>query len=163
MAVSAKPRLGRPPAKPVITKTKFAPTSYKQALFMNSESFMCVFGGAAGSGKTFSSLMRFLRYVKDPDFVGYVFRTNATDLKKQGGAFPTAVKMFTAYDPRVTYTQQPMVIKFPSGATISFTGMDDEAGRKAIQGIEISAAMVDEAANMLEEDVWWIISRLRPC
>jgi len=113
------------------------------------------------SGKTYTSLMRFLRYVHLPDFVGYVFRTNATDLKKQGGAFPTAVKMFTEYDSRVTYTQQPMVIKFPSGATISFTGMDDEAGRKAIQGIEISAAMVDEAANMLEEDIWWIVSRLR--
>ena len=147
--------------KDVKPKAKFAPTSYKQALFMNSESFMCVFGGSAGSGKTYTSLMRFLRYIHDPNFVGYVFRTNATDLKKQGGAFPTAVKMFTEFDPKVTYTQQPMVIKFPSGASISFTGMDDEAGRKAIHGIEISAAMVDEAANMLEEDIWWIISRLR--
>lgn len=147
--------------KDVKPKAKFAPTSYKQALFMNSESFMCVFGGSAGSGKTYTSLMRFLRYIHDSNFVGYVFRTNATDLKKQGGAFPTAVKMFTEFDPRVTYTQQPMVIKFPSGASISFTGMDDEAGRKAIHGIEISAAMVDEAANMLEEDIWWIISRLR--
>ena len=113
------------------------------------------------SGKTYMSLMRFLRWTHLADFNGYVFRTNATDLKKQGGAFWTAVKMFQEYDKRVTYTQQPMVIKFPSGATISFTGMDDEAGRKAIHGIEISAAMLDEATHFLEEDIWWIISRLR--
>lgn len=139
----------------------FAPASRKQEMFINSQAFLTVFGGAAGSGKTFLSLMRFLYWVEDPNFVGYVFRKNATDLKNGGGAFREAVKMFTAYDSRVKYTKQPMCIYFPSGATINFTGLDGEAGMNAIQGIQISAAMLDEATHFTEEEVMWIISRLR--
>ena len=139
----------------------FAPASRKQEMFINSDAFLTVFGGAAGSGKTFLSLMRFLFYVEDSNFVGYVFRKNATDLKGGGGAFREAVKMFTAYDKRVKYTKQPMCIYFPSGATINFTGLDGEAGMNAIQGIQISAAMLDEATHFTEEEVMWIISRLR--
>lgn len=105
--------------------------------------------------------MRFLFWVEDPNFVGYVFRKNATDLKGGGSAFSEAVKMFTAYDKRVRYTKQPMCIYFPSGATINFTGLDGEAGMNAIQGIQISAAFLDEATHFSEEEVMWVISRLR--
>jgi len=140
---------------------KFGATSYKQALFLNHDSFLTVYGGAAGSGKSYTGLLKFLKWCDDPDFVGYVFRLHATDLKKEGGAFWTAVKIFQAFRKGVTYTQQPMVIRFPSGASVSFIGMDDKAGREAIQGIEISAAMCDEATHFNEDDIWWIISRLR--
>ena len=139
----------------------FAPASRKQEMFINSQAFLTIFGGASGSGKTYLSLMRFLFYVEEPNFVGYVFRKNATDLKNGGGAFREAIKMFTAYDSRVKYTKQPMCIYFPSGATINFTGLDGEAGMNAIQGIQISAAMLDESTHFTEEEVMWIISRLR--
>lgn len=139
----------------------FKPASKKQEMFIQSQAFMTVFGGAAGSGKTYLSLMRFLYWVEDPNFVGYVFRKNATDLKGGGGAFSEAVKMFTAYDKRVRYTKQPMCIYFPSGATINFTGLDGQAGMDAIQGIQISAAFLDEATHFTEEEIMWVISRLR--
>lgn len=142
-------------------EVSFSPASRKQEMFINSQAFLTIFGGAAGSGKTYLSLMRFLFYVEDPNFVGYVFRKNATDLKNGGGAFREAVKMFTAYDKRVKYTKQPMCIYFPSGATINFTGLDGESGMNAIQGVQISAAMLDEATHFTEEEVMWVISRLR--
>ena len=151
---------------------QFAPTSKRQAWFLQSEDFLTIFGGAASGGKSYVGLMRFLKYIDDPDFVGYVFRKNSTDLKKEGGLFWAAVKMFQAYNPEVTYTTQPMVIKFPhpdpklkrkkvKGATISFTGLDDQEGMNAIQGINISAAMVDEACQIGEEEFWWLTTRLR--
>lgn len=103
--------------------------------------------------------MRFLRYVKDPNFVGYVIRKNATDLKKTGGAFRTALQMFAPLG--ITHTKQPMVITFPSGATIEFIGLDGEDGMNKIQGLEISAAMIDEGTHIDEEEFWWTVSRLR--
>ena len=69
--------------------------------------------------------------------------------------------MFKAYDPRVRITKQPMCIYFPSGATINFTGIDGDRGLDSIQGVEISAAMADEASQFTEEAVLWIMSRLR--
>ena len=116
---------------------------------------------AAGSGKSYMGLMRFLLYVDDPNFFGYVFRLNATDMKGGGGLFQTACRMFQAYDKKVKYTKQPMCIYFPSGATINFTGIDGESGLEAIRGIEISAAMIDEGSQHNEDTVFWIISRLR--
>ena len=139
----------------------FKPASQKQEMFINSDSFITVYGGAAGSGKSYMGLMRFLLYVDDPNFFGYVFRLNATDMKGGGGLFQTACRMFQAYDKRVTYTKQPMCIRFPSGATINFTGIDGESGLESIRGIEISAAMIDEGSQHNEETVFWIISRLR--
>lgn len=106
-------------------------------------------------------LMRFLLYVDDPNFFGYVFRLNATDMKGGGGLFQTACRMYQAYDKRVKFTKQPMCVYFPSGATINFTGLDGEAGLESIRGIEISAAMVDEGSQHDEDNIFWIISRLR--
>lgn len=113
------------------------------------------------SGKSYMGLMRFLLYVDDPNFFGYVFRLNATDMKGGGGLFQTACRMFQAYDKRVKYTKQPMCIYFPSGATINFTGIDGDSGLESIRGIEISAAMIDEGSQHDEDTVFWIISRLR--
>lgn len=116
---------------------------------------------SGNSGKSYVGLLRFLRYINDPLFVGYVFRKNSTDMKGGGGLFETAVRMFQTYDSRVRHTKQPMVIYFPSGATINFIGMDGQAGMDAIQGKEISGAMIDEATHLSEIEINWIISRLR--
>ena len=116
---------------------------------------------AAGSGKSYMGLMRFLLYIEDPNFFGYVFRLNATDMKGGGGLFQTACRMFKAYDSRVKYTKQPMCIYFPSGATINFTGLDGESGLESIRGIEISAAMIDEGSQFDEDTIFWVTSRLR--
>ena len=110
---------------------------------------------------TYQGLMRFLWYVDKPNFSGYVVRKNATDFKKGGGAFEEAIKMFKAYEPRMTYTKQPMQITFPSGATINFIGLDGSSGMDSIQGIQITCAMVDEATHLSEEEISWLITRLR--
>ena len=142
-------------------KQKLGATSYKQAMFLTSDAYITVFGGSAGAGKSQTGLIRFLKYVNDSEFVGYVFRKNASDLRGSGALFDKAVKLFKQYDSRVTYTKQPMRINFPSGASIFFTGLDGQAGMDSIQGIEITCAMIDEATHLTEEEVWWIISRLR--
>lgn len=146
---------------------KIAPSSYKQALFLNANEDFIVFGGSAGSGKSFNGLLRFARWIDDPNFVGYVFRKNGSDLRKKGGAFEEACKIFKALRPDCEITQQPMCIKFKDhknggyGASISFTGLDGSEGMNAIHGIQISAAMVDEATHFTEDEIWWIITRLR--
>lgn len=93
--------------------------------------------------------------------MGYVFRKNGSDLKK-GGAFEEAVKIFKAvYGDDAIVTQQPMCIRVKDGGSLSFTGLDGNEGMQAIHGIQISAAMVDEATHLSEQEIWWIITRLR--
>ena len=106
-------------------------------------------------------LMRFLLYVDDPHFVGFVIRKNASDLKGAGGAFDEALEMFSKYDRNLKYTKQPMQMTFSSGAKIFFTGLDGEAGMKSLQGKQISAILLDEATHFTEEEIVWAESRLR--
>lgn len=106
-------------------------------------------------------LMRFLLYIDDPHFVGFVIRKNATDLKGAGSSFDEATAMFTKYDPDIKITKQPMQMTFSSGAKLYFTGLDGEAGMKALQGKQISAIMLDEATHFTEEEIVWAESRLR--
>ena len=74
-------------------KQKLGATSYKQAMFLTSDAYITVFGGSAGAGKSQTGLIRFLKYVNDPEFVGYVFRKNASDLRGSGALFDKAVKL----------------------------------------------------------------------
>lgn len=105
--------------------------------------------------------MRFLLYLDDPHFVGFVIRKNATDLKGAGSSFDEATTMFSKYDPNIKITKQPMQMTFSSGAKLYFTGLDGDAGMKALQGKQISAIMADEATHFTEEEIVWAESRLR--
>ena len=86
----------------------FRPASLKQEMFINSTAFRTIYGGSMGGGKTFMGLMRFLLYVDDPNFIGFVIRKNASDLRGAGGAYDEALAMFSKYDPKLKYTKQPM-------------------------------------------------------
>lgn len=140
---------------------KFAPISEPQKQYLMSNANITVFGGAVGSAKTFGSLLRMLRWVNDPHFVGVFFRKNESTLRAAGGLFYDAIELYRQYDPRVTYTTKPMVIKFPSGAIISFMGMKDDHDKEKIRGLQISAAVVDEANQVAPDHIMMIISRLR--
>ena len=116
---------------------------------------------SGNSGKTYQGLLRFLRWWKDPNFVGVVVRKNATFLRQAGGAFDEACELYKKLDPKCEITKQPMLVKFSTGAKIFFTGYDGQAGKDAFQGIQVSAIMVDEGTQVNEEDILWMMTRLR--
>lgn len=132
-----------------------------RCIFIEDEDHLYLTDNFVVTHNTYQGLMRFLWYVDDPLFSGYVVRKNATDFKKGGGAFEEAVRMFKAYDPKMRYTKQPMQITFSSGATINFIGLDGDSGMDSIQGIQITCAMVDEATHLTEDEISWLITRLR--
>jgi predicted phage terminase large subunit-like protein len=140
---------------------RFAPISEPQKQYLMSNASITVFGGAVGSAKSYGSLLRMLRWVGDKHFVGVFFRKNESTLRSSGGLFWDAVELYQTFDPRVTYTTKPMVIKFPSGATISFMGMKDDHDKEKIRGLQFSAAVVDEANQVAPDHIMMIQSRLR--
>lgn len=145
-----------------MTRPTLAPCSPLQQRFLTVDADIIVYGGAAGSAKTYGGILRHLRYIHDPDYVGYVVRRNETMLRQSGGAFEEAVKMSKIICPRgLKYTTKPMKIVFPSGATINFTGYEDDKAGDKFQGIQISACMFDEGTQAKEEHIWWLTSRLR--
>lgn len=108
---------------------------------------------------TWQGLCRFLRFVNEPLYSGFVIRKTQASLK--GTAWDTAVRLFTAWEPRVKINKNEMTFKFPSGCKITFKGMDGTASIEYFQGQEISGVLVDEATQIPYEEVSWLLTRLR--
>ena len=145
----------------------YAPTSLKQKLFMESDATITVFGGAAGSGKSFTGLMDTLKWVHDPLFRGVVFRRTTPQLTGSGGMFDEANKMYNEalhqVDPKakLKISRKDLKFTFPSKAEILMQHMNLERDKLNIQGWQIGYALVDEATQFLESQIMYIISRLR--
>lgn len=135
------------------------PKSQKQYDFIWSDTDITVFGGSAGSGKTWQGVVRFLRYINEPLYQGYVIRKTQKSL--ESGAFALAVRLFTAWEPRVKFNKVKMTATFPSGAVIYFKGLDGDASIDYFQGQEVSGALVDEATHIKYEEISWLMTRLR--
>lgn len=135
------------------------PKSQKHYDFIWSDTDITVFGGSAGSGKTWQGLCRFLRFINEPQYIGYVIRKTQASLKQ--GAFKTAIRLFTAWESRIRVNRVDMTITFPSGAVIIFKGLDGTASIEYFQGQEISGALVDEATHIKYEEISWLMTRLR--
>lgn len=137
----------------------FTPKSQKQYDLIWSDTDITFFGGSAGAGKSWNSLLRFLRYVNEPLYRGFVIRKTQASMKQ--GIFADAVRLFKAWDDRVKVNLNEMTIKFPSGAIIIFKGLDGQAAIDYFQGQEISGALVDEVTQISYEEISWLMTRLR--
>lgn len=139
----------------------FAPASKKQEMFLQSDANIIVYGGAMGGGKSYCGLLRHLRWVEDPNYRGFIIRKNQTTLNKSGGLFDEAKSLYRAYDPKVQVKQKDMKFVFPSGAEIAMSHLETDDDAEKYRGLQLSAAMVDEATQISEDHTLVILSRLR--
>ena len=114
-----------------------------------------------GGGKSFCGLLRHLRWVEDPNYRGYIVRKNQTTIMKSGGLFDEAVTLYRSYDPRVKVNKKAMTFTFPSGAVIAAGHLETDNDAEKWRGLQVSAAMLDEATQISEDHTLVILSRLR--
>lgn len=139
----------------------FAPASEKQAMFLSSDADIIIYGGAMGGGKSYCGLLRHLRWVDDPHYRGYVVRKQQTSIMKSGGLFDEAFGLYKAFDPRVKVNRKAMTFTFPSGAVIAMGHCETNEDAEKWRGLQLSAAMIDEAVQLQEDHVLVLLSRLR--
>lgn len=144
-----------------MTEYSFAPASIKQENYLNSDTTITVYGGAAGGGKTYCGLLKHLRWVDDPNYRGVIIRKNASTIKKSGGIWGEALDLYRAYEPKIKFNSTLMKIVFPSGAEVSFSGLETEDDIEKFRGLQLSHAMIDEAVQIQEKAVLMVLSRLR--
>ncbi len=71
------------------------PQEGKQTDFLASPADICIYGGSAGSGKSFSLLLNPLRYKNVKGFNCTIFRKNFNQIFAQGGLWDEALNMYT--------------------------------------------------------------------
>ena len=116
---------------------------------------------AMGGGKSYCGLLRHLRWVDDPQYRGYVVRKQQTSIMVAGGLFDEAYGLYKAFDPNVKPNKKAMTFTFSSGAVVAMGHCETNEDAEKWRGRQVSACMIDEATQLLEDHVLVILSRLR--
>ena len=110
-----------------------APQKGKQELMLNVEADVIFVGGAAGSAKSYTLLMRLLRYISDPNFRAIYFRRTTTQLDGAGGLWEEGKEMYLPWRPKVR--EKDHTLKFPSGALAKYGHLEHEKNKIDHQGL----------------------------
>jgi len=143
------------------TKELIGPKSRKQQMFLESDADVTIFGGSAGSSKSYSGIMGFLPHICYPNFRGLITRRTTPQLKGSGGILDTASQLFKKIDPRVKWKSQENKFVFSSGAEIHLRHFEYMKDKDNFQGLQTNHILVDEGAQFEEDMVTYLMSRLR--
>lgn len=139
----------------------FSPASKAQEQFLTSDSDITFYGGAAGAGKSHCLLGSFLKFCHHPRTRGVIFRKTTKQLSNPGGLFDSAVNLFKKVDPKLKIRTRDLELEFSTGATLKFAYLDKSADKYNFQGAELTFIGFDEIQQLSEENVVYLISRLR--
>ena len=134
-------------AQPKKQKQVIAPASVAQELFINSDADITIASGSAGSSKSYSILLRFLRYIRNPGTRGIIFRRTSTQLSLPSGLWEQAQLLYPLLDKGVRIKQKAMEIIFSSGAKLKFSYFENEAAKVKLKGLQADFIAFDEATE----------------
>jgi len=137
------------------------PASKKQELFLNSDATITVAGGAAGSGKTYTSLLIALKFMQHPRATGVIFRRTSKMLTAPGSIWHEAVNLYSQIYPSLRIRSRELELVFPNGALLKFSHMQHENNKLDHKGGQYSLVIFDEATDFSEDMVVYLLSRMR--
>nr|DAH57107.1 MAG TPA: Large subunit terminase [Caudoviricetes sp.] len=125
------------------------------------------YGGQAGGGKTFASLLHHMKYIHIPYYKGIVIRRTTPMLTKPGAIWDEAKALYKEYDDKARIRNKDMKISFgpveslEKKAEVSFTHFERVDDTDNFQGSQLSSAVLDELCQFEESQFLYILSRLR--
>jgi len=137
------------------------PASKKQEMFLNSDATITLAGGAAGSGKTYTSLLIALKFMQHPRATGVIFRRTSKMITSPGSIWHEAVNLFTTIYPNLKIRSRELELVFPNGALLKFSHMQHASDMYNHKGGQYSLVIFDEATDFEEDMVVYLLSRMR--
>lgn len=139
----------------------YAPISKKQELYLNdSKHDIILWGGSASGGKSYISLLDIAVHAcSDGDFRAGIVRKTKEQLKGAGSLYDEALSMFSSFDAKSK--GQQMEFTFPVGSLVRMSYSDKPSDKYNFQGWQVTRFLVDEATQLNEGNVTYLLSRLR--
>ena len=130
-----------------------------QEAFLANPADIVVFGGSAGSGKSFGLCLEPVRHIHRSDFGAVIFRRTYPEITNEGGLWDESGKLYPLLDAKPNKTE--LSWRFPSGARISFAHLQHESDIYSYQGSQIPLLEFDELTHFTERQFWYMLSRNR--
>lgn len=136
------------------------PQEGAQMRFLSSQADIAIYGGSAGSGKSFALLLEAARHINNGGYGAVIFRREQKMIVSEGGLRDTALDIY----PHIggVYRSQPTPqFIFPSGAKITFGHLNQQSEVLNWQGSQIPFIGYDELTHFDLFQFMYMLSRLR--
>lgn len=139
--------------------SNITPQPGPQTDFLTTPAHIAIYGGSAGSGKSFALLLEPLRHYTNSKFGGVIFRKNSTQIRNEGGLLDESMELYAPLGG--TLRESFLEWTFPSGARIKFAHIDTEKDVYSWQGSQIAFIGFDELVHFSEPQFFYMLSRNR--
>lgn len=143
----------------IMNENEISPQQGPQYEFLANPADIVIYGGAAGSGKTFALLLEPLWHYDNPKFTGVIFRKNATQIRNPGGLLSESQSLYREFGGNLR--EALMEWDFPEGAIIKFAHLDLERDKYSWQGSQLCFIGFDELTHFSWGQFVYMLSRNR--
>ena len=133
--------------------------TFKQLVFIALPHRMAFYGGAAGGGKSEALLASAALYAHVPGYVAMLFRRSYADLRLKGALLDRAHEWWGETAAR--WNSGDNRWEFPGGGTVGFGYLDNPMDHLRYKSMEAQFIGCDEATDMRETHLRYMITRLR--
>ncbi len=140
----------------------FKPQAGKQEMFLGHSADICIYGGAAGGGKTYALLLEPLYHMRNPQFEAVIFRQQRTQILNAGGLWDVSSTIYPFFGAQSV--QSPKLMwTFPSGMRITFSFLGSYKDVTSWQGSQVPLLCVEMNTPVLMGDgTYKRIAEIRP-
>lgn len=142
-------------------KIILAPQKGPQEMFLATSADICIYGGAAGGGKTFGLLLEALRHKNNGNFNSVIFRRDYTQVTSPGGLWDSSRKIYSYVKGSYPLKTPKLHWTFPSGASVNFAHLGRDEDCDTWQGSQITMIGFDELTHFSEYQFFYMLSRNR--
>lgn len=142
-------------------KIILGPQKGPQEKFLATSADVCIYGGAAGGGKTFGLLLEPLRHKNNPNFNAVIFRRNYTQVTSPGGLWDSSRKVYSLVKGAFPLKTPKLHWTFQKGASVNFAHLGSDEDCDNWQGSQITMIGFDELTHFTEYQFFYMLSRNR--
>ena len=143
-----------------LTERRIMPQEGPQLAFLGSSADIAIFGGAAGSGKSWALLLEAMRYPsRVRGFDAVMFRRNTTDIRRPGGLWAESMKVFP-FGQGIPVNHL-LLWRWPDGGSVKLSHLEHENTVLDWHGSQVPLICFDELTTFTRHQFFYLLSRNR--